>query len=314
MGFNFTLTEAAKAAGLDFFDLAGTSSMFSRLPLLDPLQGSATGLPATLTVAADGGKPYVLKIGLTFINNSGWYNATQYTVSNTQTGEVLLTGTGSLVSTNGNFVILWDGNTLLGGDDTITGNSGNNLLRGYAGINTVNGGAGTDTLLLPSPRANYTVTKSATSFVLQSGNATTTMTSIERLQFADQTVAYDTDGTAGQAYRLYQAAFNRAPDAAGLGVQVRALDKGTSLHDVAQNFINSAEFGNTYGSLSNSAFVTQLYANVLHRAPDAAGLAAWVGNLDHGTMGRADVLMGFSESTENQAALVGVIANGVVYV
>jgi serralysin len=52
---------------------------------------------------------------------------------------------------------------------------------------------------------------------------------------------------------------------------------------------------------------------VLHRAPDAGGLAYHTGNLDSGGNSRAQVLVGFSESPENQAALIGVIQGGMAY-
>jgi len=46
--------------------------------------------------------------------------------------------------------------------------------------------------------------------------------------------------------------------------------------------------------------VTLLYANVLGRAPDAAGLAGWVSMLAGGAS-RGSVLLGFSDSPEYQA-------------
>ena len=79
---------------------------------------------------------------------------------------------------------------------------------------------------------------------------------------------------------------------------------GFSLTQVAQGFIDSPEFAATYGSLSNSDFVTQLYANVLHRAPDAEGLKFHVDLLNAGTVSRAQDLAGFSGSPETQAALI----------
>lgn len=105
----------------------------------------------------------------------------------------------------------------------------------------------------------------------------------------------------GQVYRLYQAALDRAPDYAGFASWFGMLDNnGGSTQDVAKSFVNSAEFKAKYGALSNTQFVTQLYANVLDRAPDAAGLAAWVGALDGG-MSRAELLLGFSDSAEMRA-------------
>ena len=103
------------------------------------------------------------------------------------------------------------------------------------------------------------------------------------------------------------------PDLAGLGFQMKALDDGLGLAQLAGNFISSPEFSSRYGSLDNTAFVTQLYANVLHRAPDAAGLTYYTSNLASGASTRADVVVGFSESPENQAALIGTMQNGMAY-
>jgi hypothetical protein len=50
---------------------------------------------------------------------------------------------------------------------------------------------------------------------------------------------------------------------------------------------------------------------VLHRAPDAAGYDFWTQALH--TSSRADVLVGFSESAENQAQVIGAIQHGIDY-
>lgn len=139
------------------------------------------------------------------------------------------------------------------------------------------------------------------------------------LKFADTTVSLDIDGIPGQTYRLYQAAFNRKPDLPGLGAQINGMNNGLSLEQISQNFIDSAEFAKTYGSLNNVDFVTLLYANVLKRAPDKAGLDFHVGNLEGTNPGgrvlsRAIVLFGFSESAENKALVLDAIRNGVEYV
>jgi Ca2+-binding RTX toxin-like protein len=204
----------------------------------------------------------------------------------------------------------------LRGNDTVTGSSGNDLLGGGAGNDTINGGAGNDIAFFSGTRASYTITTTATGYTVTDKrgiDGMDTITNVERLQFTDTSVAFDTAGKAGEAFRLYQAAFNRAPDQSGLGFQVNVLDKGASLAAVANNFIASPEFRTTYGSLNDTQFVTQLYANVLHRAPDAGGLAFHTGNLANSTNTRADVLVGFSESPENQAALIGTISAGMVY-
>jgi len=51
---------------------------------------------------------------------------------------------------------------------------------------------------------------------------------------------------------------------------------------------------------------------VLHRDPDQGGYDFWNGALNSGFT-RAQTLAQFSESPENQAAVVGVISNGFDY-
>jgi hypothetical protein len=50
---------------------------------------------------------------------------------------------------------------------------------------------------------------------------------------------------------------------------------------------------------------------VLHREPDAAGLAWWLDNVHKLT--RPQVLETFSESPENQAQVIGTIQDGIQY-
>ena len=66
------------------------------------------------------------------------------------------------------------------------------------------------------------------------------------------------------------------------------------------DFIGSPEFQNTYGSLSNTDFVTRVgYGNVLGRVPDPGGLGFWSGLLDRGILTRAQVLLnGFINGPE----------------
>lgn len=189
-------------------------------------------------------------------------------------------------------------------------------LAGKASNDAVQGTAAIDTAIFGGARANYTIAKAAGGYTVTDktgAEGMDTLTGIERLQFSDARIAIDISGNGGMAYRLYQAAFNRTPDQGGLGYQMNALDKGLNIAQVAANFIASPEFSATYGSLNDTQYVTQLYQNVLHRGPDAGGLSFHTGNLASGANTRANVLVGFSESPENQAALMGVIENGMVY-
>lgn len=193
--------------------------------------------------------------------------------------------------------------------------SGNDILIGNAADNVLSGGAGIDTAVYSGKFATYQVARQdGVIRVSSKADGNDTLIDIERVQFGDVSVAFDVDGREGQAYRIYQAAFNRAPDQGGLGYWINAMDHGTTLGSVAEFFVASDEFISKYGSAANNGdIVTRIYANVLHRAPDAEGLAHWMNLLDSHTLTVAEVLTSFSESAENRAALVGIMEQGMVY-
>jgi hypothetical protein len=233
-------------------------------------------------------------------------------VSATSTGEVLEMFTGPLAVSASN--LLPSPAVLMGGADTLIGNSFANVLQGWGGNDQIEGGAGLDVALFSGLAAGYSVVRSGSAITVTGFDGTDHLSNVERLGFSDKRIAFDTEGTAGQAYRLYQAAFDRAPDEGGLGFQIRALDAGWGLKDIAKDFLASPEFGARYGNLDNTQYITALYNNVLHRAPEAAGLAYHSEALVSGLVDRAQLLINFSESPENQAALIGVIAGGMTYI
>lgn len=98
-------------------------------------------------------------------------------------------------------------------------------------------------------------------------------------------------------FRLYRATLDRAPDIAGFENWAEALGDGRSIADVVTGFVASQEFQNTYGALSDEAFVELLYQNVLGRASDPGGLSSWLANLSSGGT-REGVVLGFSQSQE----------------
>lgn len=207
-----------------------------------------------------------------------------------------------------------DGTT---GDDDLYGHRGNDSLFGGRGDDFIDGGTGTDSAFYNSVRADYDVSGTFDRILVHAratSEGTDLLSNIERLDFADVTVAFDVNGAAGEAYRLYQAAFNRTPDKAGLGYWVAQLDAGASLNSVASQFVASAEFRAMYGtSASNRDIVTHLYENVLHRTPDQAGVNYWVNVLDSHSSTVPGVLAAFSESSENYAQLIGVMEHGIVF-
>lgn len=198
---------------------------------------------------------------------------------------------------------------------TVTGNAGNDILAGGAGNSTIDGSTGIDTVIYSGNRAVFSIAQSDTNYIISDNvgtQGTDVLANVERLVFTDTKIALDINGAAGQGYRLYQAAFNRAPDVGGLTSWVANMDAGMTLSQVANQFTQSAEFQGRYGSNpTDAAFISALYANVLHRMPDPGGNTYWMNQLATQIQTRYEVLVGFSESTENSIALVGTIQTGI---
>lgn len=186
---------------------------------------------------------------------------------------------------------------------------------------TVNGGEGittADMFTVSKEQANIT---QRGDFVqiwsgwASTGSGITNLINVDRVEFTDGSVAFDTGlgQNAGEAYRIYKAAFDRPADAGGLGFWINKIDGGASLSSVAAGFIASAEFQQLYGAnVSDRDFVTKLYNNVLDRNPDQAGFNFWLGALANGAT-REDILVNFSESKENIVNVADLIANGIQY-
>ncbi|MFZ6801014.1 DUF4214 domain-containing protein [Undibacterium sp. Di24W] len=204
------------------------------------------------------------------------------------------------------------------GDDNIYGYAGSDTIKNSPGNDYINGGSGLDFLVMSGNIDEYSISGSLNNFVIKDkfgDDGVDSVSQVERLLFNDYALAFDIDGAAGQAYRLYQAAFNRQPDLKGLGYWIEKLDDGMSLTKVAAEFYRSDEFRSMYGSFpTDAAFITTLYQNVLHRAPDVGGFNYWSDKLYSGSFSRAEVLASFSESAENQAQIIGQIQNGIEYI
>ncbi|TLU55671.1 MAG: hypothetical protein FDX02_02775 [Chlorobium sp.] len=106
------------------------------------------------------------------------------------TGDDYLYGDGGNDSVSGGA----DNDHLYGGDgdDTLDGGDGNDWLVGGAGNDLINGGAGDDTAEFSGTRAQYTIgayNAATLSYAIAGPDGTDTITSIEHLKFADQTIA-----------------------------------------------------------------------------------------------------------------------------
>ena len=199
------------------------------------------------------------------------------------------------------------------------GTSGNDTFYADTAPRTTDGGAGVDTVIFSGKEANYSIVLSESGFSVKENLGTDgidTVLNIEKLQFTDHTLTITAtpSETLLESYRIYKAAFDRAPDYGGLGFWYNAMDHGASLSEVAGGFIGSNEFKTMYGTNpSDSTFVTLLYQHVLGRTYDQGGYNYWLNILNAHLDTKANVLAHFSESAENIANVTGVITNGIIY-
>ncbi|MCC0035233.1 MAG: DUF4214 domain-containing protein [Hoeflea sp.] len=200
-----------------------------------------------------------------------------------------------------------------GGANNSGPTNGNDIFVLTSGNDNIDGLLGLDSATFGVARSQVNISKNGNT-VTATGQGTDTLVNIERLVFSDGTLAFDTDGTAGQAYRIYKAAFNRTPDNDGLKFWIAELDKGMNLIQAAGGFVASAEFKNLYsGATTNLGVVEKFYQNVLGRNGEAGGISYWTGELDSGNKSTAHVLADFSASPENVAGVAPSISDGIFF-
>ena len=195
----------------------------------------------------------------------------------------------------------------------ILSGGGDDQFSGFDGGVIIDGDIGQDHWLLDGARADYQLQVSVDGNTLTNlQQESMTFSNVDRLNFSDLSLAFDYLGDAGAVYRLYSV-FDRKPDAVGLGYWIEQADQGAALAAIAQNIMNSPEFGQIYGSdTSPESFINALYSHVLGRTPDAEGLTYWTHTLNQGDS-RTNVVVAITQSLENTADKIGVVATGIEY-
>ena len=251
------------------------------------------------------------------------------------TGAYLSAGFGSASSngneifagTNGDDLLNLNNYSDLTGRAFVFGNSGNDVVRAKDGVVLRvynNQDATVDKVIYGHASTAYTVADKVNTDGSIAANVSYTgvttsdyLSNVQRLQFTDTNVALDISPTqtAGSVYMLYQATFNRTPDAAGLGYWIAQVDKGANIiTTVAASFVQSPEFVAKYGANpSNASYIDNLYQNVLHRAGESGGVAYWNGQLNTGAASKAFVLEQFATLAEGAALVAPAIAHGIAY-
>ena len=168
---------------------------------------------------------------------------------------------------------------------------------------------------LDNSDSNITVNGSKVWQITSSEIGTDTIIGFKRLEFNDGTLALDIDigETAGQAYRLYQAAFARTPDMLGVAYHMNDMEThGHAITQIAENFIASPEFKSTYGeNISEETYINLLYQNVLNRSPADFEVEYYRDRFESGTTDWNTTLVFFAESPENVTLVASQIEDGI---
>ena len=120
---------------------------------------------------------------------------------------------------------------------------------------------------------------------------------------------------------LYLGYYDRAPDPTGLQFWLSAYNTAiaaganptTELTTLANDFANSSESTAIYPFLTSpnpanaGTFVTQVYNNILNRAPDGPGLSFWIGTLTSGQVTPGSFIVTLEASVNMQTGTADAI-------
>jgi len=206
-----------------------------------------------------------------------------------------------------------------GGVTNVSGTTGNDVLNVGVGDYTFDGGAGTDTVVFPGSLGSYSVEQTAAGYAIIAmgvNGDTASLTSIERVQFADAKIAFDMNGSAGNAAKFIGAALGTEFLKSGYnslkGTAISLFDSGTSMKQLAASVVGLDAFIQFEGTNSNTDFVNYIYRTVTGQVASASDVAGLVKYLNDG-MTQGDFLATVADLGLN-VDLVGLAKTGIEYI
>ena len=191
-----------------------------------------------------------------------------------------------------------------------SGTASADSLSGTIGSDTIDGGAGVDTVFYGGNLSAYTLNRGTSTWTVSSfAEGVDTLANVERLHFADQSLALDLGSTqsAGQAAMLLGAvlpgklALDPSKQAL-MGAVIGLFDQGYSLTVLAGALLRLDIWTILTGSSTNQAIANYLLSNVNGTAPSAAALSTavsalnsesvqgtWLGALAAGSAGQSHI-------------------------
>jgi len=200
------------------------------------------------------------------------------------------------------------------GRDSMAGLDGDDVLNGGAGDDSLDGGLGIDLAVYAAARADATASPTAAGFTVTSAvDGRDTLLNMERLKFADASVALDLSGNAGIVAKILGAVFGQdeIPKDVYAGIGLHYIDGGMSYGELMQLAID-ARLG---AGASHQAIVELLYTNVVGEPPGVHA-AVFVEMLDSGASSVAElgVMAADTDLNVSKIGLVGLAQLGLEYV
>lgn len=203
----------------------------------------------------------------------------------------------------------------VGAGDTVVAGAGNDTIVGGMGDSTIVGGTGNAIVQLGGNESDYVVTVVDGRAVVTNGS-TGVSTDIAKIQYVQldngDALVFAKNATEAAVTTLYETAFGRTADAAGLQYWFDLANNGVSLEAIATAFTQSEEF-KAESPADIDAFVNNLYQNTFGRNAEAAGMHFWTNALELGSITRAQMIEQFSTiaaqhiagTLEGEATIVG---------
>ncbi|GJL75132.1 hypothetical protein [Nitrosomonas sp.] len=203
--------------------------------------------------------------------------------------------------------------------EIIEGGSGKDIFSGFGEDDTLIGNGAIDTAIYTGQSSDYILEKHTDDVWTidhknNGADGTDTVVDIERIQFADISIALDLDGHAGRTAKLIGAVFGPESilNKQFVGIGLRFLDDGTSYETLMQLAITAALGAD---AANHTAVVDLLYENIVGFTPSTAEEARFVALLDSGTHTVASLGVLAAETGLNQdnIDLVGLSQIGLEY-
>lgn len=207
-------------------------------------------------------------------------------------------------------------NALIGGtgSDWLEGWAGQDYLVGGLGDDQLTGGPGIDTAQFSGAYDSYKLTLSSSALGVKDKRSNTdgtdVLSSVERLKFADKTVAMDLAGNAGVVVKVIGAVLGadavKLPNVVGIGL--RYVDNGMSYADLGLTALNAV------GAFTPDAIVSTLWRNVVGLAASDKDKAPYLKMLAEGTQpGDLVILAGDFSMNVSKIGLMGLSQTGIEF-